>query len=98
MMEEPLTLCWAGQPLGQITEATWSDWPWASGKLVIGKLPADVRAVLEWFSRQADSDNLEDPPFQDRLLDGWSIVASDGVATEIGVPVVDFASGTIEWR
>jgi hypothetical protein len=97
-VKEPLTLCWNGQPVGQITEAT-TDWPWASGKLAIGNLPSEVRAVLEWFARQADSEeNLEDPPFHDELLNGWSLVGADGAVTEICVPVADFEAGTVEWR
>lgn len=97
-MKEPLTLCCNGQPIGQIAEAT-TDWPWASGKLAISNVPPDLRTVLEWFARQADSDDdLEDPPFDDELLDGWSIVGVDGAVAEISVPVADFEAGTVEWR
>ncbi len=95
---EPLTLCWNGQPLAEIREPCWSDWPWASGKLVIRDLPPKLRTVLEWFSQQAESDTLEEPPFHETLLNGWSVVAADGKVTEIAAPLVDFQAATVEWR
>lgn len=66
--------------------------------MAIGNLPAEPRAVLEWFSRQVDRDEVEDPPFDETFLEGWSVVAAGGAVVETSVPAVDFESGTVEWR
>lgn len=43
-------LCWNGKQLGQITEAGWSDFPWACGKFAPGDWPADLRIAIEWLA------------------------------------------------
>ncbi len=93
-----LELHWNGQLLGTIVEVGWSDWPWASGRLLSEKLSPELREVLQWFTRIADADELEDPPFAQHLVENWWLRSSDGRRYEICVPIVDFQSRMIEWR
>ena len=94
-----LTLCWNGRPLGRITGVQLFDWPWVCGWLAPGDWPPGLRASAEALARAAASDgDLPDPPAGSGHYDGWTVVDPAGAANEISVPVVDFATGRIEWR
>ena len=94
-----LTLCWNGKPVGRITEIETVDWPWMGGRFKSGRWPKGLRAAVEWLARQANSDgDLEDPPFSEDMLDGWTVVDPDDASREISPPAIDFEAGTIEWR
>jgi hypothetical protein len=75
------------------------DWPWMCGRLEPSDWPPELRESVEALAKAVESDDdLPDPPYQSGHYDGWSVVDPAGVATEIGVPKVDFATGDIEWR
>ena len=96
---EWLTLCWNGQPLGRITKVQVYDWPWMLGLLTSGVWPCDLRASIEALAEAVRTDDeLPDPPEWSGFYEGWSIVDPSGAASEISVPHVDFATGSIEWR
>lgn len=99
-LEEVLTLCWNGRPLGRITEVRLFDWPWRCGRLAPADWPPDLRASIEELARAADSDDdlPDESAYQPGHYDGWSVVDSAGAVSEISVPKVDFATGSIEWR
>ena len=96
---EWLTLCWNGQSLGRITEVQVYDWPWTLGRLTPEAWPPDLRASIEALAQAVSNDDeLPDPPELSGFYEGWSVVDPSGTVKEIGVPYVDFASGSIEWR
>ncbi|MFO0800417.1 MAG: hypothetical protein U0804_23360 [Gemmataceae bacterium] len=96
--DEGLTLCHNGLPVGRITGVALVDWPWLSGRFVAGNIPPELRAAIQWLAQQADADELTDPPFDADLLEKWTVVVPTGAMREIGVPLIDFATGTIEFR
>ncbi|MBN9524199.1 hypothetical protein J0H58_37760 [bacterium] len=94
-----LTLCWNGRELGRINNVGAFDPPWMCGWLVPGDWPSDLRSSIETLARAvATESDLPDPPPGSGYYDGWSVVDPAGVVSEIGVPVVDFATGDIQWR
>jgi hypothetical protein len=97
-LPEELELYWNGRLLGKVVEVAWSDFPWASGKLIRSEVSPALDEVLHWFAHLADADELEDPPFRQDLLKNWWLQTSGGKRYEISVPIVDFQSGMIEWR
>ena len=96
----PVQLLWGDHPVGVITEVGWADFPWRGGRFrPAARLNKRIRAVLDWFAAQAAADRLDEPPFPTELLDGWAIAGPDGRRVALdGVPLVDLARGTIEWR
>ena len=96
---EWLTLCWNGQPLGRITGIQVYDWPWACGRFVPSTWPENLRAAIEWLARQAESDDdLVDPPYAQEFYENWSVEEPSRTVREIGVPIINFVEGRIEWR
>ncbi len=94
-----LELYWKKQLVGVITGASWSDFPWISGKFEPRRLGKRLRALLEWFAEQAEADELEEPPFEPELLENWSIVKPDRSRVDLLCPpIIDFAAGVAEWR
>src|SRR5262249_46640480 len=94
-----MRLYWKKQLVGEITEYAGSNFPWFGGKIALMRMSQPLRTVLEWFASQATADDLEEPAFQDELLNNWSIVKPDGNRVELlGVPLVRIAQGLIEWR
>lgn len=93
-------LLWRDQLIATITGVGWSDFPWACGKLVVVDMAPELRELLEWIGRESRTEDgiTEDPPFEDELLEEWFIEKPDGTRTEIMIPVLDFADGSIEWR
>jgi hypothetical protein len=84
MAAKGLRLFWTDQLVGVITDAGWSDFPWASGELAVHEMPGELRSALEWATAQARSEGpLEDPPFPGALLENWWVEKPDGSKTEI---------------
>ena len=100
-LEKPewLTLCWNGQSLGRIIHVAVFDWPWVCGHLIASEWPPTLRDSIEALAREtASDDDLPDSPYVSGFYDGWTVIDPTGVVIEISVPVVDFATGSIEWR
>jgi hypothetical protein len=94
-----LRLYWKKQLVGEITEYVGSDFPWFGGKIALKRLSQPLRTALEWFATQATADELDEPEFEEDLLNNWSLVKPDGSRVELlGVPLVRIAQGLIEWR
>ena len=93
-----MNLYWADRHVLTVEDATWDDFPWISGRLAMVALTPDLRRALEWLARMADATNLEDPPFDESLLDGWRLRAPDGRMQEISPPLIDFGAETVTWR
>lgn len=92
-------LYWKDQLVGVVTGVGWTNFPWAGGRITIGKLSGEVRAALEYVDRESKSDDgLQDWPFPEELMDHWRVVKPSGEAVEVSLPVVDFADGFVEWR
>ena len=92
-------LYWRDQLVGVVTDVGWTDFPWAGGKIMVGELSGEVRAVLEYIGRESKTaDGLQDWPFADEMAEHWRIVQPDGKEVEIMPPVVDFADGFVTWR
>jgi hypothetical protein len=92
-------LYWKDHLVGTITDVGWTDFPWAGGKIAIGNLSKEVREVLEYISKESESeDGLLDWPFPDEMADHWRIVKPSGEQVEITPPVVDFSDGHVRWR
>jgi hypothetical protein len=95
----PLRLYWKDRLIGEITDASWTDFPWVGGKIKLKRLAKEMRQVLNYvFEQSRSEDGLRDWPFVDELFWNWSILKPDGSREEIGIPIVDFADGSIEWR
>lgn len=94
-------LFWCNQIIGTISDVGWSDFPWVSGNFLSNTIDSEIRNLLEWFDIESKKDDgiSVDPPFREELLNGWSIEKPDGTKTELIMPpIIDFASGIIEWR
>lgn len=51
------------------------------------------------LARAAKSDDeLPEPPHLSGHYDDWTVIEPDGNTVEIGTPVIEFDSGSIEWR
>ncbi|MBL8799217.1 MAG: hypothetical protein JNM56_35350 [Planctomycetia bacterium] len=99
MTDEPLQLFWKDQLIGRITDAGWSDFPWMSGKVSINQIPPELREAMEYLHREATSDDgVTDWPFPEEFAAGWRMVKPDGTAVEISQPIIDFATGDVDWR
>lgn len=95
----PLKLYWNSHLLGVITGATFTDFPWVSGRFEARRVPKRLREVLDWFKTQAEVDDPPDPPFASDLLDGWVVIKPDGSRHELLMPPpIDFDNGFAEWR
>ena len=95
----PHKLYWNSQLVGVIAEATFSDFPWVIGRFEVRRVSKRLREVLNWFAAQAQSDELQDPPFASELLEGWVIVQPDGGRHDLLMPpLIDFDKGFAEWR
>src|SRR5262245_27762605 len=98
MAQGPLKLFWQNRRIGHITDAGWSDFPWASGKVSIVNMPPDLREALEWLHRESISeDGVTDWPFSEDFVWGWRLEQPDGTSEEISQPIIDFGSGDVEW-
>ena len=97
-MDEPLNLYWNDSHVATVEEAAWEDFPWVSGRFVAVAVTPELRQALEWLAAIADADELEDPPFDSALLDGWRLGSPGGQTREVSPPIVDFESGTVTWR
>ena len=93
-------LLWRDQLIATITDVGWWDFPWACGKLVAVEMDPRIRALLEWVLRESNTEEgiVDEPPFPEELLEDWFIEKPDGSRSEILIPVLDFADGTIVWR
>ena len=99
MADGPLKLCWKEQLVGVITDATWSDFPWLSGRFEVRQMDEQQRQVLAWFAAQTEADELEEPPFAAEWIGNWAIVKADGSRVELlAPPIIDFSKGMAEWR
>ena len=98
MLKQPLKLYWRDQLIGHISEAAWSDFPWALGKVSIVSMQPELREAMEYLHRESyTEDGVTDWPYPEEFVWDWSIVDSDGETTEIGQPIIDFNAGEIEW-
>jgi hypothetical protein len=99
MAVAPLKLYWKKQLAGVITDATWSDFPWVSGRFEARRLGKRLREVLAWFAAQAEADHLEDPPFDPERVGNWALVKPDRSRVQLLLPpIVDFSKGLARWR
>jgi hypothetical protein len=97
--EQALRLFWKDRLIGEVTDVGWVDFLWAGGKLVIKKLSQKLRKALEYvFAESQSEDGLQEWPFPDELFWNWSVVKPDNTKVEIGIPIIDFTDGSIEWR
>jgi hypothetical protein len=93
-----LRLLWKDRHVADVEGAAWDDFPWVSGKFISVDLPPELRQALEWLSSMAEADELEDPPFDEELVDHWVLSSPVGHKAEVCAPIVDFEAGTVEWR
>ena len=92
-------LYWQSQLIGVIAGVTTTDYPWVRGRFEPRQVSEELREVLGWFAAQAEADDLQDPPFDPRLLEGWFIDNVEGERHELLVPpLIDFDQGVAEWR
>jgi hypothetical protein len=96
----PAHVYWNDQFIGTITDAVWSDYPWAHGTFKPGELSVEQREGLGWLVRVAESNNFAEElsPGHEAFLDGWTLREAGGETTEISPPLVDFEAGSAEWR
>lgn len=97
-MPAPSELFWNEQRVALIEGVAWIDFPWATGRLAAFSATPELLGALEWLSRVDEAEELEDPPFDAALLDGWHLRSPDGRDREVSAPVVDFEAGTATWR
>ena len=95
---QPLALMWNDQHVADLSDATWSDFPWQEARIVFVNLTPEIRRALEWLVDVSTADELPDPPFDEALLQNWFVRAPTGETTEVSPPLVDFDGGTAEWR
>jgi hypothetical protein len=94
-----LGLYWKDRLVGTISDVHWSDFPWLIGKIALRRLTRPLRQALEYVSSESNSvDGLRDWPFAEELFWNWAVLNPDGSRKEIGIPIVDFATGYVEWR
>lgn len=95
----PHELYWKEQLVGIITEVSFSDFPWLSGRFEPRSMSKPLQEVLDWCAAQAEADELQDPPFESDLMEAWVIVKPDGSRHELILPpLIDFTEGLAEWR
>jgi hypothetical protein len=97
-MSERAELFWNERRVAFVEESRWEDFPWATGKLSAFSATPELREALEWLAHMAEADELQDPPFDEGLLEGWCLRSPDGREREISAPVVDLEVGTAIWR
>jgi hypothetical protein len=93
-----LALIWNDQHVADLSDATWSDFPWKEARIVFVNLTPEIRRALEWLVEIAYANELSDPPFDAALLENWFVRSAAGETTEVSPPLVDFDAGTAEWR
>jgi hypothetical protein len=99
MAEEPLKLFWKDRLIGQVTDAGWSDFPAATGKVSIIHMPPALREAMEWLHTESNSENgVTDWPFSEDFVWGWRLEKPDGTSEEISQPIIDFGNGDIDWQ
>ena len=90
---------WNDQHVADLSDTTWSDFPWKEARIVFVNLTPELRSVLEWLAEVSESDDdLPDPPFDTVLLENWVVRSPDGETSGVSPPLVDFDVGTAEWR
>ena len=94
----PTDIFWTDRHTLTVEDVTWDDFPWVVGRLVTISLTPELRRALEWLARMAEADTMDDPPFDESLLDGWCLRGPDGRMQEISPPLVDFEAETVTWR
>src|SRR5262245_48844092 len=95
---QPMALMWNGHHVADLTDATWSDFPWQEARIVFRDVTPEIQRALEWLSEVVDADELPDPPFDPSLLENWFVQSPTGEMTEVSPPLVNFDAGTAEWR
>jgi hypothetical protein len=94
-----LRLCWKKRLVGDITDVAWTDFPWVSGRVKLKRLTKELRQILKYvFKESRSEEGLRNWPFADDLFWNWSILKADETREEIGIPIIDFTDGSIEWR
>ncbi|RUL88038.1 hypothetical protein [Tautonia sociabilis] len=81
-----------------VEDVSCEDFPWAAGRLTAFSATSELREALEWLARMAEADELEDPPFDVTLLEGWRLRSADGREREVSPPLIDFEANTAMWR
>ena len=97
-MSATLQLFWNAWRVAIVNDVAWDDFPWATGRLTEFSVTPELREALEWLARMTEVEDLEDPPFDESLLDGWRVQSSDGREREISAPIIDLEAVTATWR